>query len=343
MTWGNAESAVDRDDTGPSNRLTSLEVCAGAGGLALGLEQAGFDPVLLLDHRSIACETLRDNRPHWDVREIDLHDFDPVDTRQVYDVSLLSGGLPRVKSPATVARTRGDETELSVLKAAIDLIYGVQPRAVLLENVPDLVRKSEYAPVRQMIGEELDHLGYRFRWDVLNAKDYGVPQSRDVGLLVAFKGDLIERFEWPRPHVGRLPTVGETLRASMGARGWPDAEKWVAQADEIAPTIVGGSWERGGADLGPTGAKRKWARIGVDGGTVADHVPDADFHWNPAVGRDGLVPLTVEQVALLQGFPAEWRIAGRKTARYRQVGNATPPPLARSLGASIAAVLRSAA
>jgi DNA (cytosine-5)-methyltransferase 1 len=206
MTWGNAESAVDRDDTGPSNRLTSLEVCAGAGGLALGLEQAGFDPVLLLDHRSIACETLRDNRPHWDVREIDLHDFDPVDTRQVYDVSLLSGGLPRVKSPATVARTRGDETELSVLKAAIDLIYGVQPRAVLLENVPDLVRKSEYAPVRQMIGEELDHLGYRFRWDVLNAKDYGVPQSRDVGLLVAFKGDLIERFEWPRPHVGRLPT-----------------------------------------------------------------------------------------------------------------------------------------
>ncbi|GJF20593.1 cytosine-specific methyltransferase [Streptomyces sp. HO565] len=324
-------------------RLTSLEVCAGAGGLALGLEQAGFDPVMVIDNRPIACETLRVNRPGWDVREMDLLDFDPADDRQVYDVDLLAGGLPRVKSPATAGRKRSDDAELDVLKAAVDLIYGVQPRAVLLENVPDLVRKDDYESVRAAVARELDHLGYGFCWHVLNAKDYGVPQSREVGLLVAFKGDLIDGFLWPAPHGGPPPSVGETLGDSMGARGWRDADKWAAQANVIAPTIVGGSWDRGGADLGPTGAKRKWERIGVDGVTVADEVPDAGFKWNPAAGRSGLVPLTVEQVAMLQGFPPQWRIAGRKTARYRQVGNATAPPLARALGQSIASVLRSTA
>jgi DNA (cytosine-5)-methyltransferase 1 len=273
---------------------------------------------------------------------VDILQFDPAEEQQVYDVHLLSGGLPRVKSPAAVARTRGDDAELSVLKAAVDLVYGVQPRAILFENVPELIRKSDYEPIRELIAKELGHLGYRFRWHVLNAKDFGVPQSREVGFLVAFKDDLIDRFEWPRPHDDPAPTVGQTLQESMGARGWPDAARWAAQADSIAPTVVGGSWERGGADLGPTGAKAKWGRLGVDGATVADQVPDAAFCWNPALGRQGLVPLTVDQVALLQGFPPDWRIAGRKTARYRQVGNATPPPLAHALGQSIAEALRAA-
>ncbi|WP_338485227.1 DNA cytosine methyltransferase [Streptomyces sp. SCSIO 75703] len=328
---------------GARSRLTSFEVCAGAGGLASGLEEAGFDPVLLLDNRPVACETLRLNRPRWDVRETDLLDFDPAAEPQVYDVDLLAGGLPRVKSPAAAVRTRGDDPELSVLAAAVDLVYGVQPRALLLENVSDLVTRSEYEEVRAEVAGELEHLGYRHRWHVLNARDHGVPQSREVGLLVAFKGDLIDRFAWPKPHVGPRPSVGRTLRDSMAARGWTGAAAWADQADVTAPTIVGGSWERGGADLGPTGAKRSWARIGVDGGTVADDVPDADFVWNPAAGRDGMVPLTVEQVAALQGFPPSWRIAGRKTARHRQVGNATPPPLARALGEAIASALRAPA
>lgn len=340
MTWGSTSVAARHGSSASRGRLRSLEICAGAGGLALGLERAGFDPVLLIESRPVACETLRGNRPSWDVRETDLMQFDPAENRQVYDVHLLSGGLPRVKSPAAVARTRGDDAELSVLKAAVDLVYGVQPLAILFENVPELIRKSDYAPVRELVAEELGHLGYRLCWHVLNAKDFGVPQSREVGFLVAFKGDLMDRFEWPRPSADPPPTVGETLQASMGARGWSDAARWAAQADSIAPTIVGGSWERGGADLGPTGAKAKWERLGVDGATVADLVPDAAFSWNPALGRRGRVALTVHQVALLQGFPPDWWIAGRKTAQYRQVGNATPPPLAHALGESIAEALR---
>ncbi|MGO4462899.1 DNA cytosine methyltransferase [Streptomyces sp. M-16] len=322
-------------------RLRSLDVCSGAGGLALGLEQAGFDPVLLLDNRDVACRTLRANRPSWNVHEGNLLDFDPAEHTQTYDVDLLSAGLPRVKATATVARP-DSEAELELLRATMYLLHGVQPRALLVENVPDLVTKPAYEPVRTYLGEELSHLGYRHRWFVLNAADHGVPQTRRQGILVAFKGDALDRFVEPTPATPapHHRTVGETLLESMSARGWSDAKRWAAQADEPAPTLVGGSWERGGPDLGPSGSKKAWARMGVDGATVADDVPDENFRWDPDLGRPGMMPLTVAQAALLQGFPPSWRIEGRKTAMYRQVGHASPPPVGRVLGASIAAALR---
>ncbi|WP_158889257.1 DNA cytosine methyltransferase [Amycolatopsis anabasis] len=320
-------------------RLSSLEVCAGAGGLALGLEQAGFDPVLLIDNNAVACETLRMNRPFWRVLEADLLDFDPAEHQQVYDVDLLSAGLPRVKATAAVNREDDSEVELKLLEATILLAHGVQPRALLIENVPDLVTKDTYAPIREYIGKELDHLDYRYQWFVLNAMHHGVPQDRKQGILVAFKGDSMNAFEPPTADSKPPKTVGEVLKESMAARGWPKVSEWAVQADRVAPTLVGGSWRRGGADLGPRGSKAAWERMGVNGGTVADHVPDADFDWNPSSGRDAMVQLTVDQTALLQGFPPDWRFAGRKTASYRQVGQASPPPVGRALGDAIRAAI----
>ncbi|MFD7262848.1 DNA cytosine methyltransferase [Streptomyces sp. NPDC059874] len=327
---------MNADTTG---RLRSLDVCSGAGGLALGLEESGFDPVLLLDNRDVACRTLRANRPSWNVLETDLLDFDPAEHTETYDVDLLSAGLPRVKAAATVAR-RDSEAELELLRATMLLLHGVQPRAVLVENVPDLVTKPAYEAIRRYVAEELSHLGYRHTWFVLNAADFGVPQTRRHGILAAFKGDVLDAFVQPAPTTDPHRTVGEALLESMAAGGWPGARGWAAQADQPAPTLVGGSWERGGADLGPTGSKRAWARLGIDGATVADAVPDADFHWDPELGRAGMMPLTVAQAALLQGFPPSWRIEGRKTAMYRQVGHASPPPVGHVLGAAVAAALR---
>ncbi|MFF0550601.1 DNA cytosine methyltransferase [Streptomyces sp. NPDC004311] len=323
-----------------TERLRSLDVCSGAGGLALGLEQAGFDPVLLLDHRDVACRTLRANRPGWNVLETDLLDFDPSEHTETYDVDLLSAGLPRVKAAAAATR-RDSEVELELLRATMLLLHGVQPRALLVENVPDLVTKAMYAPIRAYVAEELAHLGYRHTWFVVNAADFGVPQTRRQGILVAFKGDAMDYFVEPVPTSVSPATVGEALAESMAAGGWAGARAWAEQAAHPAPTLVGGSWERGGADLGPTGSKRAWARMGVDGGTVADSVPGADFHWDPELGRVGMMPLTVAQAALLQGFPASWQVEGRKTARYRQVGHASPPPVGRVLGTAIAAALGS--
>ncbi|MFJ4104967.1 DNA cytosine methyltransferase [Amycolatopsis japonica] len=318
-----------------AERFSSLDVCSGAGGLALGLEQAGFDPVLLLDNRDVACHTLRANRPGWTVLEMDLLEFVPDEYQQVYDVDLLSAGLPRVQASATVNRTRGSDIELELLKATIMLMHGVQPRALVVENVPDLVTRDDYSAIRDFVGEELDHLGYRHKWFVVNAADYRVPQSREQGILVAFKGDAMDAFKEPEPSLEPPVTVGEALEESMKARGWAQAREWAEQADKLAPTLVGGSWERGGPDLGPTGSKRAWAKMGVDGATVANEVPGPDFVWDPTLGRDGMVKLTVEQAACLQAFPPDWRFEGKKTARYRQIGNASPPPVAHALGCAI--------
>jgi DNA (cytosine-5)-methyltransferase 1 len=320
------------------NRLKSLEVCAGAGGLALGLEQAGFDPVLLIDDREAACRTLQLNRPMWDVRETDLRDFDPADDKHVYDVDLLSAGLPRVKAAAANNRPGGSEIELELLYATVMLVPGVQPRALLIENMPELATGDRYAEARENIEKELDHLGYVSQWLVVNASDYGVPQERKHGVLVAFKGVMAHGFELPRtqPYPS---SVGAVLRESMASRGWPQADQWAAQADQLSPTLVGGSWNRGGPDLGPSGSKKRWATMGVNGGTVANFPPGPDFVWRPELGQAGGVPLTVAQAAILQGFPADWRFSGGKTIQYRQVGNATPPPVGWALGLAIRRVL----
>ncbi|GAA3232959.1 DNA cytosine methyltransferase [Streptomyces sp. XM83C] len=318
--------------------LSFVDVCSGAGGLALGLEQAGFRPRLLLDEDADACRTLRTNRPHWKVLQTDLLDFDPSDHPDSYDVDLLSAGLPRVKSSATVGRADSDMEE-RLLKAAVYLVHAIRPRAVLLENVPGLADAEEYEPFREFARAELTHLGYEFSWFVINAVDFGVPQNRRQGVLVAVEQQRAGAFRPPAPTVAVPRTVGETLRKSMASRGWPGADLWAAQAGEPAPTLVGGSKNRGGADLGPTGAKRKWATMGVDGHTVGNAVPDRDFVWDPRLGREGMVKITVEQAALLQSFPESWEITGLKTARYRQVGHATPPPVGEALGRAVAEAL----
>ncbi|MFE0421034.1 DNA cytosine methyltransferase [Streptomyces sp. NPDC058953] len=321
-------------------RLTSVEVCAGGGGLALGLERAGFDPVLLLDDRDVACETLRLNRPAWNVLEMDLVDFDPVDHPISYDVDLLSAGLPRVKSSATVNRAEtGKEADL--LKVTIQLASAVQSRAVLIENVPELVEKPQYAEVREYVRAELEHLGYRLNWFVLDAADYGVPQRRKQGILIALKNPYADAFEPPVPTVDDHITVGEALRESMGERGWTGLEQWVAGAVHVAPTLVGGSYGRGGGDLGPRGSKRAWERMGINGGALGDEVPGPDGAQESDKSGSPHKKLTVPQAALLQAFPPEWSFAGGKTNRYRQIGQASPPLVAEALGRAVAAALKS--
>ena len=117
----------------------------------------------------------------------------------------------------------------------------------------------------------------------------------------------------------------------MSVRGWKGADAWRGLADEIAPTIVGGSKKHGGPDLGPTRARRAWETLSVNGKSIADEAPDEDFV--------GMPRLTVRMVARLQGFPDEWQFAGRKTAAYRQVGNAFPPPVANAVAENIRAAI----
>lgn len=303
--------------------LSVLEICAGAGGQSSGLEAAGFGHELAVEIDSDACETLRLNRPEWHVDEGDVREVSGSDYK---GIDLLAGGVPC--PPFSIAgKQLGADDERDLFPEALRLVGEARPAAVMLENVRGL-STAKFAPYRASILEALSALGYHSDWQVINACEHGVPQLRPRFILVAVQKRYADKFEWPKP-VRTPPTVGETLLPLMKRNGWGGAEAWAKKANGIGPTLVGGSRKHGGADLGPTRARAAWLRLGVDGKGLADEGPNADTPF------DALPRLTVEMAALIQGFPPEWRIAGRKTSAYRQVGNAFPPPVAQAIGNAI--------
>jgi DNA (cytosine-5)-methyltransferase 1 len=306
-----------------------VEICAGAGGQALGLEQAGFAHEAAVEIDREACETLRKNRGgSWKVIEADVADVDGAEFR---GADLLAGGVPC--PPFSVAgRQLGADDERDLFPQALRLAAEIGPRAVLLENVRGLAA-SRFDGYRARVTGRLAELGYLTWWRMIQASEHGLPQLRPRFVLVAIGQPWAGSFAWPAPARGCAATVGESLADLMAAGGWPGAGPWAARAAGIAPTIVGGSRKHGGPDLGPTRAKAAWRQLGVDGLGIADAAPDEAF---PLAGRPRL---TVRMVARLQGFPDAWVFSGGKTAAYRQVGNAFPPPVAFAVGRSIASAL----
>ena len=173
----------------------------------------------------------------------------------------------------------------------------------------------------------MNKLGYKADWRLLNASDYGVPQLRPRVVIVALRDELSDIFDWPAPQPHNPATVGQTIYDLMAANGWRGARSWADRANEIAPTVVGGSKKHGGPDLGPTRARAAWASLGVEGRTIADEAPDRDFV--------GMPRLTTRMVARLQGFPDDWQFHGRNTTAYRQIGNAFPPPVAKAVATNL--------
>lgn len=338
-------------------KYTSVEICAGAGGQAVGLHNAGFKHVALIEIDKDACQTLRANtnaNPEWrDCRviEADLREFDPGDLGlQPGKLDLLAGGVPCPPFSAA-GKQLGRDDERDLFPTMLDLVDHLEPKAVMIENVRGLL-DPKFADYRQEITKRLESMGYEeCYWDLLEAKDYSVPQLRPRAILVAMKPQYARHFVHSKPEATEVVTVGEALHDSMRARYDAVAhdhraeqafKRWYEKALEgVAPTIVGGSKKHGGADLGPTRAKRAWADLGVCAMGVAndpEEMKDAE--------RDLFAPagpkLTVTQAALIQGFPEDWKFSGRKTAAYRQVGNAFPPPVAQAVGEQIYAALEAA-
>ena len=308
--------------------MRSIEICAGAGGQALGLEQSGFEHVALVEIDKHACETLRKNRPKWNVIEGDVKAFTAT---EYHGVDLLAGGVPC--PPFSIAgKQLGDNDERDLFPEALRLVKECNPRAVMLENVRGLF-DPKFEEYRNTIKAQLEHMGYECFWEIVNATHYGVPQQRPRTVLVALKHEYAKHFAWPLGVMAPPPTVGQLLYDEMASNGWNGAKEWCEQANSVAPTLVGGSKKHGGPDLGPTRARAAWAKLGVNGSSLADNPPEKDFI--------GMPKLTVKMAALVQGFPPDWEFVGKKTPAYRQVGNAFPPPVAKAIGAAIFKALSS--
>jgi DNA (cytosine-5)-methyltransferase 1 len=308
--------------------LTCLEICAGAGGQSLGLEDAKFNHALAVEIDPDACQTLRLNRPKWNIHEGDVREVNGKKYRGKID--LLAGGVPC--PPFSIAgKQLGQDDERDLFPEALRLVEEINPKAVMLENVRGL-STAKFAVYRKSILDQLDELGYSADWQVLNASEFGVPQLRPRFILVALKHRYFKKFDWPRP-VGTPMTVADALLPLMARDDWPGAEQWADGAAGIGPTIVGGSRKHGGPDLGPTRARAAWADLGIDGKGLANFGPNED---TPV---DHKPRLTLEMAAAIQGFPPHWKFFGKKTAAYRQIGNAFPPPVALAVGEAIATAL----
>lgn len=302
--------------------LTCVEICAGAGGQALGLERAGFSHVALVEYEEAYCQVLKQNRPDWNVICGDVHFFSGVPYK---GVDLLAGGVPC--PPFSVAGKqlgKGDERDL--FPEAIRLIKEIQPRAVMLENVRGFL-DPRFADYRTHICTEIDKLGYKVAIKLLNASDYGVPQLRPRVVIVGIRKDQQGTFSYPAALEDNTPTVGDVLFDLMSQNGWEGAEHWASNANSIAPTLVGGSKKHGGPDLGPTRARNAWAVLGVDGKGIANEAPEPGF--------TGMPRLTTRMLARIQGFPDDWTFGKRKTAACRMIGNAFPPQVAQAVGEKI--------
>lgn len=400
---------MNASDPDASSRtpLTSIEICAGAGGQAVGLHNAGFRHLSLVELDKYAVETLRANVRRWEGWSSGKAEkLTPVDVKEFLkseayrnlglgagDLSLFAGGVPC--PPFSLAGKRlGRDDERDLFPAALEIIDQLKPKAVMIENVRGILEPPEkFIEYRRWILSELKRLGYALPdidpdwsvvkqnrvmqrvWRKVEAKDFGVPQLRPRAILVAFKADkdgTAPDFVWPVRRRGGTVTVRDALQETMrercgdfwdvsvgesGRTGRQVYEAWFEKAETggVAPTLVGGSKKHGGADLGPSRAKRAWAALGVDATGVAndDKViePDTDGRLHSIRRKDLVLPerdlfrpagpmLTVKQAAIIQGFPQEWEFQGGKTARYRQVGNAFPPPVAEAIGRAIAAALR---
>jgi DNA (cytosine-5)-methyltransferase 1 len=390
----------ERTSDAAEQAFTSIEICAGAGGQAIGLHQAGFRHLALVEIDQHAVQTLSLNiedhelwaweRENCDVLQADVKTFKPFrDLKKGAgllkrgELDLLAGGVP-CPPFSHAGKQLGKNDERDLFPAMLDLVEDLEPRAVMIENVRGIM-DPKFSDYRDWIQARLqggsyrgddgelaheDGLGYTIaNWGVLEASDFGVPQLRPRAILVAFRNDVIRdlKYEWPTATHEDPVSIAESLEASMRERFQPyfegvhaeraqkAFEQWLRKARErdaalkgrgggIAPTLVGGSKKHGGADLGPSRAKAAWRLLGISGMGVANDIDMCarkQSEERDLFGSDGPM-LTVRQAAIVQGFPTEWDFFGGKTAQYRQVGNAFPPPVAKAVGVSIIEVLKAA-
>lgn len=329
----------------PNHEYSVLELFAGAGGLAVGLEKSGLKCVVLNEIDKWACETLRSNRPNWKVLEGDIKDFSFTEYKGQVDV--VTGGFPCQAFSYAGKKLGLNDARGTLFYEFARVVQEVNPILCIGENVRGLLSHEKGKTLAGMISI-LDEIGYRVvPVEVLKAVHYRVPQKRERLILVGVRKDVDIEFNYPKPHK-KIYNLKDALKKgelfncdvpkSKGAT-YPEYKKivldmvppkgyWRDLPIDIQKKYMGGSFYLGG---GKTGMAR---RIGWD-------EPSLTLTCSPAQKQterchpDETRPFTVREYARIQTFPDEWKFAGSTAQQYKQIGNAVPVNLGQELGYSV--------
>ena len=335
----------------PNRPYKLLELFAGAGGLAIGMEQAGFESVLLNEIDAAACKTLRKNRPNWNVVEGDIAKLDFTLYRDQIDI--LSGGFPCQAFSYAGKKLGFEDTRGTLFFEFARAVKETNPKVFVAENVRGLLAHDEgrtLAAITDIIGE----LGYELvPLRVLKAVFYKVPQKRERLFLIGIRKDLANKveFRWPSPY-HRILTLQDALKA--GELYENDVPQSAGQqypqrkAEIMAQVPAGGYWK----DL-PDALQREYMQKSyfLGGGKtgmarrLAWDEPSLTLTCAPAQKQterchpEETRPLTVREYARIQNFPDDWQFEGSLAAQYKQIGNAVPVNLAYAVGRALVRLL----
>ncbi len=334
----------------PIKAFTSIELFAGAGGLALGLERAGFEAVLLNEVDKHACNTLRHNRPAWNVAEGDITH---IDFKPYAGVDFISGGFP-CQSFSFAGKQLGFEDARGTLFFEFArAIKEAQPKVFMAENVRGLLDHDKGKTIA-VIKDVIQDLGYTLiDPKVLKAIFYQVPQKRERLILVAIRNDLIEynNFSWPSPYK-RIMVLKDGLKAgelypvdvplSEGQKypkrkaeilnEVPQGGYWRDLSDALQREYMQGSYHLGG---GKTGMARRLSWNEPSLTLTCSPSQKQTERCHPEDNR----PLTVREYARIQTFPDNWAFSGPVSAQYKQIGNAVPVNLGLAIGRRLISLL----
>lgn len=326
----------------PSERLTVVELCAGAGGMSIGLERAGFEHVGVFELDPDAAATLRTNRPDWTVLRDDIKTIDFTPYRAL-EIDLVAGGLP-CQPYSAEGYGRGKDDPRDLFPDAVRIVGEIKPKAFMFENVEGLLHGKHSAHIADIL-RGFRKAGYQTEIHRIQAGDFGIAQVRRRVLVIGLRRDIADAFRMPPTFPGRRLNVGEALVELMAANGWEGAREWARQRSDQAVLDRNGEVVAYGAQASTvvtgSGKRRRNGQaaqqaMGYDTTGSPEHAPTAE-----EASRPGFMPsLTLRMRAKLQDFDEDWQFVGGKVSKRRQIGNAVPPRLAQAVGMSLHSAIR---
>ncbi len=327
----------------PKKPLSTIELFAGAGGLALGMEQAGFEAIGLVEFDKSAADTLKCNRPNWKVVHDDIANITPLDLEQYFhiekgELDLLSGGAPCQAFSYAGKRLGLEDARGTLFYHYAMFLKKLQPKMFLFENVRGLLTHDK-GQTFQTISEIFREEGYTVTHDILNAWNFGVPQKRERLITIGIRNDLVDKvhFDFPIPHKYK-PVLRDILLDCPKSQGSPYSE-YKKSIFELVPP--GGYWRDIPEDIAKPYMKSCWhmegGRTGILRRLSLDE-PSLTVLTSPSQKQTDRChplearPFTVRENARCQTFPDDWEFCGSVGQQYKQVGNAVPVNLAFEIG-----------